>query len=702
MKRHKKARKKYPTSSAIISETRKPETGAGTRYLTSDIIEISKAGIIYLPREIMLEISKHLTDSEKLNFLSTCKSLACLRNKVIFNDLYNYENIVNSEVFNNFTRVRYISINEKTKFPSNLVEISVINSSDLRYIPPSNGIQSVIIRLVDRDDLGNLLRYIPNCRKIVIKKIKPKELSIPEGIQTLIIDCIRMTKGKTLTLPSSLKYLKIKDISLFNLDALPDSIETLCIGSHKRMIRSEEVPKLPSKLQVLHSRNIDLSSIPDTVHTLKLLNKFKKDMNLLLPESMKYLETDVYIKLPIYLEVLKLRPEYFRSKDKRILNIPSSLKRLEGYYNRYEMNLHDSLEHLNIHFCDSDPPEREKLPPRLKTLYAFMREYSFIHSFPETLEEIGLYYRRYYSLKEPQYTGRLPKFPQSLRKLELASIKMIPELPESIEYLSLDDIEYIPKLPKNLKHLVLSNIDPVPELPESLESLRIIGTLPTRFPKNLKSLTFRPVNSLHVPDSVSELSSLKFLLLLYGGCNDLEISPKFSFPDSIEELHIDVDSFPEYIRLPPRLKKLTIGKVKHGLSLPESITHLKIYYNCTEAIAFPPRLKYLEILSDLDTIAIKGGELPKTLEVLVYKVKDCKSIPSLPEGLRELHIRDYSISEPNMNVVYPKSLEILHLASNRNIPMTLPEYTEFLQKRNDIKYLEIISWRSEREILKYR
>jgi hypothetical protein len=113
-------------------------------------------------------------------------------------------------------------------------------------------------------------------------------------------------------------------------------------------------------------------------------------------------------------------------------------------------------------------------------------------------------------------------------------------------------------------------------------------------------------------------------------------------------------------------------------------------------------LKYLEILSDLDTIAIKGGELPKTLEVLVYKVKDCKSIPSLPEGLRELHIRDYSISEPNMNVVYPKSLEILHLASNRNIPMTLPEYTEFLQKRNDIKYLEIISWRSEREILKYR
>jgi hypothetical protein len=587
------------------------------------------------------------------------------------------------------------------------MEISVITPKDLRYVPSSNKIQSVIIWLVDRN-LAEFLRYVPRCRKITIKKLKLKELRIPEGIQTLIIHCIRTTKGKTLTLPTSLKSLVIQDISLFKLNTLPDFIETLCIGSHIK-IRRSEAPELPSKLRVLHSRNIDFYSIPDTVQEVKLLNQFKKYTYVSLPENLKYLETDVYVKLPKNLEALKIRPEYDlrnftivpgKEHTMRVLNIPPTLKRLEGYYDSREMNLYDSLEHLNIHLPACSSLEREKLPPGLKTLYAFMREYSFIQSFPETLEEIGLYYRHYYPLNEPRYTGRLPKFPQSLRKLELSSIETIPELPESIEYLSLADIGCIPKLPKNLKYLVLSDIDPVPELPESLESLSIKGTLPTRFPKNLKSLTLKSAISLRVPDSVSELSSLKFLMLMSSICDELKIS-EFSFPDSIEELYINTGPIPRYIRLPPRLKKLTIGIVKHELKLPESITHLKIYYNCTEAIAFPPCLKYLEILSDLDTIAIQGGELPKTLEVLVYKVKGCKSIPSLPEGLRELHIRDYNISEAKMNIAYPKSLEILHLASYRNIPTTLPEYTEFLQKRNDIKYLDHIPWTSEKEILKW-
>jgi hypothetical protein len=665
---------------------------------TKDFIEICKAGIT-IPKDIILEILNHLSDFDKLNFLSTCKKLLSLRKEVTFNNLYIYENIKNLDFLDRFTRVRYVDINRKTKFPKNLTEISVIKPINLKYLPTSNRVQSVIISLVNTD-LSDLLNYAPHCRKIVIKKIKLKTLTIPEGIEILRIDCIRMAKGKTIILPNSLKYLKIKDISRFNLDFLPDSIETLCIGSHKH-IPNSEVPKLPSRLQVLHSRNIDLSRIPNTVHTLKLLHKFRKDMSIPLPDKLKYLETDVYIKLPKYLESLKLRPEYSRSEDKRILNIPPTIKQLVGYYNSDEMSLYDSLEYLNIHFHVSDSLKDEELPTKLRTFYAFIQEFSVIHSFPETLEEIGLFYRHYYPLNDPLYTRSLPNFPQGLRKLELNGIEIVPDFPEFIEYLVLHDVEYIPELPKKLKYLDLSNIKNLPELPESLETLKIKGEVfPKKFPSNLKSLTLKSANYLRVPNSISELNSLEFLFLHSSSAYNLQISPKFSFPESIKELHIDVGPIPEYICLPPNLRKLTIGRVRHQLELPKSITHLKIHYNCTEPITLPPCLKYLEILSDLGTIAIKDGVFPNTLEVLVFKVKKCNIMPILPLRLRELHTMDQLITD--MNVYYPKRLEILHIASNRSIPKTLPEYTEVLRKRNDIKDLESVSWTTEREILEYR
>jgi hypothetical protein len=605
----------------------------------------------------------------------------------------------------------------------------VINSSDLRYIPPSNKIQSVIIWLVDTN-LSELISYVPHCRKIIIKKIKLEELCIPEGIRTLIIECIRMARktGRnarkiTITLPNnSLKSLAIQDISLFNLGVLPDSIESLYINSHKR-ISNSEAPKLPSKLQVLYTRNIDFRSIPDTVQELKLFYSFKSYMLLSLPENLKYLETDVYIKLPKYLEILKLRPEYDRRSIKaltrgkkhtmRILNIPPTLKQLEGYYDPYEMNLYDSLEYLNIYdYPHCEPLGREKLPSNLRALYAFITELTTIHSFPENLKEMALTYLGFFPSREKfdcgyfsphRYPHQLPKLPQGLITLELNGFETIPELPESIQYLSLYDIGHIPELPKNLKRLDLSNIDSVPELPENLESLRIRkGILPkSLLPKNLKSLTINnPEESFYLHDSLGELISLRFLMLI---CKRLEFSPEFTFPDSIEELYISAsESLPEYIRLPPRLKKLAIGKVKHGLTLPESITHLKIYYNCTEAITFPPCLKYLEISSDFDIVSkIQGGlEFPKTLEVLVLKIEGEKIIPNLPEGLRELHIADYSISEANINIEYPKGLEIFHHVISYRRPSTLPEYTEIVIDE-DIKYIKSIIWKADSAILEF-
>jgi hypothetical protein len=697
---------------------------------------LTKSGIQSLPSDIVSEISKHLRDSEKLNLLSTCISFTH-GDKLLFDKLYTYERIAGSKYFNSFTRLRYTNINEETKFPSSLIEISIITPRDLIYVPSSNKIQSVIIRLVN-SNLTKFLHYIPHCRKLTIKKLKLKELYIPEGIQALTIDCIRMSEGKTLKLPSSLKYLKIKDISLFNLDVLPDSIDTLCIGSSK-YISSSKAPKLPPKLQVLHSRNIDFSSIPDTIHTLKLLNKFKEHTYLPLPKNLKYLETDVYVRLPKNLEVLKLRPEYynrdFATQDKkrpmRILDIPPTLKQLEGYYDPREMELNDSLEQLKLNIRHSIILGQEKLPRNLKVLHAALGKSSVIPSFPENLQEIKLAYWNYEPTADyvSLYGKVLPNFPHGLRKLKLVGIKSynkphspnspkLPEFPDSIECLSLDGSWYIPELPKNLKHLTLLFHENLPKLPESLEKLKLgYGPLPEKFPKNLKSLTLKSDEPLNLPDALSELKSLKSLFIdthyTFYFYYELNFPPEFSFPDSIEELHIDVKSFPEYIRLPPKLKRLSIGIVKHQLKLPESITHLRIYYNCPKPITFPPCLKYLEFISDLSTRAIQGElAFPKMLEVLVLKLgfemgsdtieRSISTMPRLPETLKELNVRDYLIENFD-SVVFPKGLEILHMTRYESIPKTLPEHTEVIRTREIFTILgpDNDDWAESKRIMKY-
>lgn len=254
-----------------------------------------------LPEEILFkEICRYLNDKSKLSLHSTCKKFKAMRTYLTLdNDVQDFEDIIDSVYFNNFSRVRYPSVAAKRitvlkqitalkritaiAFPRNLRELHIPTSRNIRYIFSFNRgfsgicrLEKLCISLVTTDlfFLRGLLRGILRALKsITIDTIKIiKFITFPDTVENLIIRCKGMEyvrKKITLILPASLRSLKIKDVSKFNTESLSEyfsmnsSIHILHLDSRRKFLGISNLPISLKKLYINRPLNASLCSLRD-------------------------------------------------------------------------------------------------------------------------------------------------------------------------------------------------------------------------------------------------------------------------------------------------------------------------------------------------------------------------------------------------------------------------------------------------------
>jgi hypothetical protein len=248
-----------------------------------------------LPEEILFkEICRYLNDKSKLSLHSTCKKFKAMRTYLTLdNDIQDFEDIIDSVYFNNFSRVRYPSVAAKRitapkqitaiAFPRNLRELHIPTSRDIRYIFSFNRgfssicrLEKLCISLVTTDLFflrGRLRGLLRGLKSITIDTIKIiKFIAFPDTVENLIIRCKGMEyvrKKITLILPASLKSLKIKDLSKFNTESLSEyfstnsSIHTLHLDSRRKFLGISNLPISLKKLYINRPLNASLCSLRD-------------------------------------------------------------------------------------------------------------------------------------------------------------------------------------------------------------------------------------------------------------------------------------------------------------------------------------------------------------------------------------------------------------------------------------------------------
>lgn len=205
--------------------------------------------------------------------------------------------------------------------------------------------------------------------------------------------------------------------------------------------------------------------------------------------------------------------------------------------------------------------------------------------------------------------------------------EFIQQLPQKLEYMELECCHSLERLPHELGNLGSLQELVITDCP-NLELLS--GT--TVFPPNLQGLVLRGCSLESLPESMINISSLKYVYI--SGCLVLT-----SFPG---DKKVTTTTF----------KQLTIDHCPHLEFLPQGIMHnnntfleLLEIFDCSSIMSFPPgqlpkTLKTLTFwnCSNLESLA---DVIIETISLESLRIGNCTNLKHLPSGLHKLVYLDY-------------------------------------------------------------
>jgi hypothetical protein len=581
-------------------------------------------------------------------------------------------------------------IDDKTKFPSNLVRVDVYNLSFLRFLPSS---------IVKRIEEIRVLNSIDYHTQILLAFSMLKTLHISSSVSSRCL---------VLSLPSSMKSIYVKNVFILrilghhNLEIIdaPNSIVELdeSVGESLEKIVCWNTNVLPKKHLELYSydnerlfdsivlekeymrserktrvlmrslykenytirsvrskfKSIDLTKLPDTLEVYINMNNHAP--NAILPRNLKYLEWNIKRNIQL--------------NHEQITSLSGTIR--IGLEFKDSTN-EESIESLNIKCLERIPDnaigvimtdegeeiENIKLPDSLKRLYCVHR----LEKFPSALEELNI---RCYSY------DHIPEFPQKLKILHITINKEFPlNFPESLEEISIKldgcKMRCINGFPSRLKklHISYNNYNDkdtlsIGSLPDSIQELTLTGSiqLPIVLPFNLRILSVNKIIWNKFPSSLKELyvNGISRIYSLPAGIKKIEAPHSvFTYNSNIDKLS-KLESLSIYCiecsKLPETLRSLSITFHNGILELPEKLESLSVISGNYEIKRFPKNLRKLYITGNGEK---KIGELPPYLEMLTVK-KYNKEI-RLNERLR------YLSTDETIELLdrYPKNIEVIYV-----------------------------------------
>jgi hypothetical protein len=658
-----------------------------------------------LPEEIIFkEICRYLNDRSKLNLHSTCKRLYFMKTYLTLDDsVEDFEDIVDSVYFNNFSKVRYSNATFFMKpiraltqmMPLNLREIHLPNSKVVKRIYKKTfkkvrRIEHVHISLVTID-----LSFLRGIKSISIDTIKiVKSINIPDTVERLIIECKNMEnvrKKIKLILPESLRVLKIKDISKFDTELLSkyfvtnSCIQNLYLDSKGKSLGINSLPNNLKKFYINKPLNTTSSScylkeypiekltlgnlynslieLPNKLKILKVGNLFNKPLNL--PDSIQVLDLGSSFNQDLDLRNLKqlkiLRLGYSFNRD--IVITSESLIELELGKNFRKKIYFNSNSGFSSEFY---------IPSSLKKLSILCKLPFRIIKF-SSLEHLELH----------DYKYPIPEFPSTLRSLKLCNIDInIDSLPDSIEDLSITNFTFSYRnraytisqrslsgmqqissyliLPKKLMRLYIHDYDAILiDIPDTLISLTVQGSIELRFnefPKKLRIIDLSGNTHPFLPKLHDEIIGLRLSKTFK---DSLELPREVRILSFGREFNQNIAQFPK------NLEYLEFGD-KFNMPIPELPSSLKglSFGQCFnfDLPPLPPNLQYLKLGKSFNKAII---ELPSKLKYL--ELRDFEyELPILPDSIRTLKLGRYRGILKNI----PKNLQYIEIS---NPPVGLPK-----------------------------
>ncbi|XP_059067352.1 disease resistance protein RPV1-like [Cryptomeria japonica] len=439
------------------------------------------------------------------------------------------------------------------------------------------------------------------------------------------------------TIPSSLRYMCIKDATLVNL--------TTTLSQNKSL----------HSLTLRGCRGLD--SLPKTIDNILALEKL----------SLKF--CDSLVNLPYNFGKISCLKKLSLSSCSSLVSLPDSVGNLS------------SLNSLDLSSCSS----LVSLPDSVGNLSSLnsldLRYCSSLVSLPDSvgnLSSLNSLDLRYCSslVSLPDSVGNL----SSLNSLHLSFCSSLVSLPDSVGNLS------------SLNSLHLSFFSSLVSLPDSVGNLSSLNSLHLSLCSSLVSLpdsvgNLSSLNSLDLsscsslvslPDSVGNLSSLNSLHLIF--CSSL-----VSLLDSVGNLSslnsLDLSSCSSLVSLPDSvgnlssLKSLGLSSCSSLVSLPDSVgnlSSLKSLYlsSCSSLVSLPDSVGNLSSLNSLD-------------------LRYCSSLVSLPDSvgnlssLNSLDLSSCSVSLPD-SVGNLSSLNSLHLSFCSSL-VSLPDSVGNLSSLNSLR-----------------
>jgi hypothetical protein len=362
--------------------------------------------------------------------------------------------------------------------------------------------------------------------------------SLPQTLVSLSLD-IQHYYRKLPKLPSGLKALSIKDISMLPDHILPNSLRELVIG------HIPEDMRLPN-LKVLYTKS-NISNLPETLEELHYFGNSGLNISNL-PKNLKKLylnafdehEVAALANLSELKELTLIKP----SSSEAVGVIPrlsSSLKRLTIQTSLYSTNiislsLPDSIQELTI----SGYIKIDKFPYHLKKLS--VDRLSDDIELPSNLEELAIH-----------DFSSLPKLPHKLKKLDapMVTVRATCALPRSLEFLSVNSIES--PLPSRLRVLILTYYNGILRLPDTLEVLKIFaGSFEIQsLPKNLRVLSITGDGNINKIENLPEYLE-KLRMPSCQGMTSLpkrlkilstDVTPNLNLPRTLEKIRIGENTF---------------------------------------------------------------------------------------------------------------------------------------------------------------
>uniref|UniRef100_A0A6C0C8Z9 F-box domain-containing protein n=1 Tax=viral metagenome TaxID=1070528 RepID=A0A6C0C8Z9_9ZZZZ len=166
--------------------------------------------------DIILSISIHLTDYDKINLTTTSKRIYNTRNNMLFYQRININRISSLPYFNNFTNV--IIFDGTDPIPLRATHLSFDDRFD-------KSIKGIIPHSVTHLALGNLFDQRIN------------DGDIPNSVTCLEFGAIFMEGGQDLkvVIPPSVKILKLNGFIYKHIDEIPSSVN--CLVFHQYFYR---------------------------------------------------------------------------------------------------------------------------------------------------------------------------------------------------------------------------------------------------------------------------------------------------------------------------------------------------------------------------------------------------------------------------------------------------------------------------------